>query len=269
MVRRVVLLLFVVWVAASCGDDGESATVDPASTVAATSTEAPTSTEVSTSTAPEPSTSAVPSSTTTTTPPTTSASTEPTMPGEPFDGFVAEGDVVGVMGVAHDDVLNVREGPGTDQSIVARAAPTAVDVVATGQARSLPSSIWYEVTVDGSTGWASAAFLAFIGATDDATAEFLDGQPLPEAETMVGLADLVAAGFASQDPPSLIVQSVAPTVGDLGEITYDVVGLGDDAVGGYRLHIFATPTDSGDSFVLKSIERTYFCTRGATGGLCA
>lgn len=190
------------------------------------------------------------------------------MPGQPIDGFARQGDVLAVIGVAHDDVLNIRELPGTDQSVVASADPTADDLVATGDARELPASIWYEVTTDGVTGWAGFSFLAFVGPTDDATAEFLDGAALPEAETMVELADLVAAGFASEDPPSKIVQSVAPSVGDLGEISYDVIGIGDDAIAGYRLHIFATPTDSSDGFALKSIERTTFCTRGVNGELC-
>lgn len=191
-----------------------------------------------------------------------------TLPGEDFDGFPDEGDVLSVMGVAHDDVLNVRAVPG-DGAIIATAAPTADDLVATGRARLLPRSIWYEVTTDGITGWVSTRFVGFAGVVDDATAEFVDGGDLPGAETMLELGELVAAGFASEDPPSTVVQSVPPTVGDLGEITFDVVGLGDDAVGGYRLHVFATPDENGETFTLKSIERTTFCTRGLTGELCS
>jgi hypothetical protein len=54
--------------------------------------------------------------------------------------------------------------------------------------------------------------------------------------------------------------SVAPTVGDLGEVTYDVIGLGDDAVYGYRLHVFGEPVTDG--FSLRTVERTYLCSRG-------
>lgn len=173
-----------------------------------------------------------------------------------------------VVGVAHDDVLNIRAAPGNDQSIVVTAEPTATDVIATGEARELTRSLWYEVTADGTTGWASISFLAFEGGTDDATAEFLDGGAIPEVETMVDLGELVVAGFASEEPASAVTQTVSPVVGDLGEITYDVIGLGDDAVAGYRLHIFAAPGESGESFVLKSIERTTFCSRGLDGELC-
>lgn len=198
----------------------------------------------------------------------TSSTTESSMLGEPFDGFTENGDVLAVVGVAFDDELNVRAGPGTSESIVATAGPTDDDLVATGEARLLESSIWYEVVVDGETGWANIAFLAFVGGTDDATAEFLDGGELPEVETMEELGELVIAAFASQDPPSSSVQVIAPSVGDLGEVTYDVVGIGDDAVLGYRLHLFAAPSEGGEGFVLKSIERTTLCGRGLSGEAC-
>ena len=62
---------------------------------------------------------------------------------------------------------------------------------------------------------------------------------------------------------------VPPTVGDLGEVTFDVVGLLDDAQLGWRLHILATPDEGGEGFGLKSVEATAFCGRGVTDeGYC-
>ena len=56
-------------------------------------------------------------------------------------------------------------------------------------------------------------------------------------------------------------------VGDLGEVTYDVIGFPDDSVTGVRLHVFGEP--SGNGFVLRTVESTTLCARGATGGrLC-
>lgn len=250
-------LLAVLLLASSCGDDDEAA--DETTTTEESATTSSTATTSSSTT----STSATTSQTSGTT------TTESTLPGEPFDGFPQDGDMLGVMGVAHDDVLNVRAVPGAGTEIVATAGPTADDVEATGEARLLPTTIWYQVRVGGVTGWVNSSFVGFVDGTDDATAEFLGGSAPPETETMVELGELVADGFASTDPPSTIVQSVAPTVGDLGEITYDVIGLGDDAVAGYRLHVFGTPSESGEGFVLKTIERTTFCSRGSTGELCA
>ena len=79
---------------------------------------------------------------------------------------------------------------------------------------------------------------------------------------------IVAETLASDEPPSRIVMSVGPTVGDLGEVTYDVVGIGDDAVRGFRLHVFGTPDEGGEGFVLKSVEQTVLCGRGLSGELC-
>ncbi|MGI9597711.1 MAG: hypothetical protein ACR2QK_16225 [Acidimicrobiales bacterium] len=247
----VVVVCGALWLA-SCGGGEKSSTSKPS-----TSSSIGTTTEQPTTTAGDPTTT------------TTSGPTTTVLPGEEIDGFPQAGATLVVMGVAHDDVLNVRAAPGTDQLVVATAEPTADDLVATGRARQLPSSIWYEVTVGGESGWVGSRFVAFLGGTDDFTAEFLDGEQAPLAETMIDLGELVADRVATDDPESSVVQSVVGTVGDLGEITYDVIGIGDDAVAGYRLHIFAVEDEGGEAFVLRTIERTTFCSRGLSGELCA
>ena len=213
-----------------------------------------------------------PTTTITAAPETTSTTTEPpttTLPGDPIDIGPSAGDVLAVIGVAHDDVLNVRAAPGTDQAIVVELEPFADDVVAVGNSRSLPRSIWFEVDVDGVTGWSSSSFLGYLGQTTDETASIIDllGET-PEAETMTDLGRVVAEALASDEPPSRIVMTVSPTVGDLGEVTYDLVGLGDDALRGFRLHVFGTPSESGEGFVLRSVEQTLLCGRGVNAGLC-
>jgi hypothetical protein len=209
--------------------------------------------------------------------PTTTSSTagaattsEGELPGEPIDFGPQAGEEIAVVGVAHDDVLNVRAAPGTDADIVAELAPTETGITATGRARSLPESIWYEVDVDGVAGWASSAFVGYLGLTDDATADVIAALgETPGAETMLDLGLIVAEAMASDDPPSRIVMTVAPTVGDLGEVTYDVVGLADDALGGVRLHVFGDPAEGGEGFALSNVERTFICSRGVTDdGFC-
>ena len=128
----------------------------------------------------------------------------------------------------HDDVLNVRHIPGLGGEIIETLAPHADDVVAEGRTRFLPNSIWFQVTVDGETGWASSSFLGYLGMTDDATAEILGlAGDTPVAETLTDLALTVADLVASDEPPSRIRITAAPTIGDLGEITVDLVGQGD------------------------------------------
>ncbi len=204
-------------------------------------------------------------------PTTTSVALDTTtsLPGDPIDIGPKAGDVLAVVGVAHDDVLNVRVAPGTDQTVIQELDPLTNDVVALGNARALPASIWFEVEAHGASGWASSSFLAYLGGTTDETSSVVEllGE-VPVTETMLDLGMVVAEVLASDEPPSRIVMSVSPTVGDLGEVTYDVVGIGDDAVRGFRLHVFGVPDESGEGFVLKSVEQTVLCGRGLAGELC-
>ena len=196
--------------------------------------------------------------------PSASPSTEE-LAGEPFDGPPLNGEpaTLAVIGVAGDDVLNVRAGPGTAADIVATLDPLADEVPATGAARLLPGSIWLEVEIDGTAGWANSAFLAFIGSTDDITARLLeDAGERPSSPDLAQLGTDVGALVASDEPPSRIVVSDGPAVGDLGEVTVDVVGLGDDAQRGIRLVVFAER--DGDGWTLRTVEATSLCARGAT-----
>ena len=115
-------------------------------------------------------------------------------------------------------------------------------------------------------GWANQRYVARLGPTDDITSVVLAAPGfVAEAPTLEELAMQVAAvrGDTSRPPdewfrvPTL---SVAPTEGDLGEVTIDVLGYADDSVAGERLHVFAVPVDGG--WTLRSVEATTFCQRG-------
>ena len=213
--------------------------------------------------------------TTTIAPPVTVTTMSPvTEPiGESYDFWVpvpSEGAILGVVGVRHDDMLNVRSGPGVTFAVIATLEPTQMGIAGTGEGWQLPSgSAWWKVEADGVAGWANQQFLSRLGDADDLTSFVvtrLGG--IPVAETMLDLGLIVANTFADVDSGSNVLVSVAPTVVDLGEVTYDVVGLGDDSVGGYRLHIFGQPTDSGGGFSLMAVEATTMCQRAVSSGLC-
>ena len=129
---------------------------------------------------------ALPSASSDTTPPSTSpTATTPAddpeapppaegLPGEPYEYGPAEGDSLAVVGVDHDDVLNVRDVPfgeiiatlGLENPIAylleVREAPSGEPIawydswtgtiVATGRTRKLPTTIWHEVQVADLTG---------------------------------------------------------------------------------------------------------------------
>lgn len=175
-----------------------------------------------------------------------------------------------VVGVDYDDVLNVRAGPGTEYGIVTTLPPASSDLVVTGEARLLPSSVWYEIEFGTATGWVNAWYLAFPGATDDAASLVVTEQgSIPVASTMLGLGSIVAKHFVDDEVLSTVAVVTEPSVGDFGEVTYDVVGLADDAIKGYRLHIFGRQDGGEGPFSLYAVERTLLCWRGVTsGGLC-
>ncbi len=264
--RSLALVLGLALFTSACGD-GETAgstVTTEAPTTSATEMPATTTTSVS-STITAPTTTTTVATSTTTAGPTTT-----TVAGEPVDLGPLAGDVLGVVGVRHDDVLNVRSGPGVGYSILTGLDPLEDEVVAKGNTWYIPGAFWIEVEAGGVEGWVNLRYVAYLGDTDDMTSRLIaDLGERPEAETMLDLGMIVAEAVAfegegARDP----VVSVAPSVGDLGEVTIDVLGSADDSIGGYRLHVFGMPSESGEGFVLGSVEATVFCSRGVSGGVC-
>ena len=172
-----------------------------------------------------------------------------------------------VIGVRHDDVLNLRAGPGVAQPIRDEIPPTFDDLVAEGNTRELPSSFWLEVEFEGTVGWVNMSYVGYQGDTSDDTSRIISelGERPTEA-SMTALGELIAEQYASDEPEPDIVQVTPVTTGDLSEVTYDVIGLGDDAVRGVRLHVFAE--EAGGEFSLRTLEVTLICGRGVDDGSC-
>lgn len=214
------------------------------------------------------------SSTTTTTTATTTPTTAPvddaSLPGERVEIFPYEGDELMVVGVAADDKLNVRSGPGVEFDVILALDPLARDFVATGHNRRTgQSSFWAQIRVEGQTGWVNTVYILMPGQTEDFTSRLWpDPSDRPSARSMVELGRQVAQRRADT-PQSDVVVVDGPSVGDLAEITMDVIGIGDDAVGGERLVIFAEVEDGGRRFRVRSVELTTLCARAVTDdGLC-
>jgi hypothetical protein len=191
---------------------------------------------------------------------------------------------VGVLGVEADDILNVRAAPGADQPIVERLEPLRRGLAYTGRARAVSGSIWPEITGDGVAGWVNGRYVGLLGGTDDVTAAVVGDGGGIAAPTMQGLAERVVVRYGLAEgyritwgprrDPALgaeeqrrVVVSRGPVIGDVAEITLDVLDLFDDAVAAERLSIFARPRANG-GFGLMSVERTLFCWRGGDD-LCA
>ena len=225
------------------------------------------------------------------------------LPGEPDEWGPAESTLLSVVGVPqlplhdvpsgqiiatldisnpYESLLKVREAP-SGEVIASIDSPTG-GIVATGRTRRLPDTewpeaVWNEVRVAGLTGWAHAAHLAPTGLTDDVTARIIDilGQQ-PEGDTLVDLALIVGGALATEQPRSLVHTVTRPIVHEgLGEVTVDVLNIGDDSLLGFRLHIVAVPeaedwmSEDPGPFTLRTVGRTIICHshRGVTAdGLC-
>jgi hypothetical protein len=252
-------LVVCMLVLGACGEDAATSTTTTTVDGTTTSTLVTTTTSMGTTTSPT-------SATTTTALATTTTSVASELPGEPIDFGPVAGDTLAVVGVAHDDVLNLRASPGADQEILEGIPPTYDALTALGQTRELPESLWIGVDYEGTEGWVNLRFIGYLGDTTDIThtvTEQLGGTQ--GAETMLELGLIVAEGIAG-GPSADIVMSVAPSVGDLGEVTFDVTGVEDDSVRGSRLHVFGQPID--EAFLLASVEATVICARGVDAGSC-
>ena len=179
----------------------------------------------------------------------------------------AAGTQLGVVGVAHDDWLNVRDIPNgeivatltlqlspqspTESALLVRDAEAeatfarigVTGVTATGRSRDLATSTWHEIQVGPIIAWASSNYLAplspetVLDITAQVTAD-IDGATT--AETFTQLVDRIVAIIASDEPQSRIRTTAAPDpLGNLLEVAVDVVGQPDDSIRGYRLLIVA------------------------------
>ena len=267
-----VLSLFVALSATEVEPARSTADVAAAATTAGPRDE-PATSPLPTTTAGAPADAATPSPTVVTA--TSAATAEPAatttpdteLPGTPAAFGPAAGTQLGVIGVAYDDWLNVRDVPNgevvatltlqlspqspAESALLVRDAEAeaafarigVAGVTATGRSRDLATSTWHEIQAGPIVGWASSNYLAplspetALDITAQASAD-IDGDT--SADTFAELVDRVVATIASDEPRSRVRTASAPDpAGDLLEVVVDVVGQPDDSVRGYRLLIVA------------------------------
>lgn len=190
------------------------------------------------------------------------------LPGSAFDLFPYAGATLAVVGVEVDDVLNVRVGPGPEYQVVTTLASTSTDdAVATGRNRSVESGIWAELTIGDIVGWANTEYLKQLGAVNDDTKNLFEtGDDHPRGENPERVARQAVRPYASMQPNSTVTIVDGPRGGDVTSVTVDVVNLGDDAIGGYRVVVFMDWFET--EYRVRSVETTTLCTRGVDDGLC-
>ncbi|MGQ3674444.1 SH3 domain-containing protein [Xanthobacter sp. TB0139] len=77
-----------------------------------------------------------------------------------------------VTGVAHSDVLNIREQPGASAPIIGTLAPDATNILITGSRTESGSDNWWQVLTPKGAGWVNARYLAPTGDTSSGAPSF-------------------------------------------------------------------------------------------------
>ena len=202
-------------------------------------------------------------------PATPAATTTPdaALPGTPATFGPAVGTQLGVIGVAYDDWLNVRDVPNGEivatltlqlspqspaesallvrdaQGEAAFARIGVAGVTATGRTRDLATSTWHEIQAGPIVGWASSNYLAPLSpetALDITARVTADIDGATTAESLAQLVERVVATVAADEPRSRIRTVAPPSAFEaVVDVAVDVVGQPDDSIRGYRLLISA------------------------------
>ena len=128
-------------------------------TATSTSTPLPTHTQTST---PVPTATLTPEPTATltpTAPPTATSTASPIPIDTPVPG-TAESEPYAVVGVASDDLLNVRSGPGVDRPVVGTIPFYGMDVRVAGKGQQAGDALWVPVRYQDVAGWVNNNYLA-------------------------------------------------------------------------------------------------------------
>jgi hypothetical protein len=110
---------------------------------------------------------------------------------------------------------------------------------------------WELVLVEGREGYLPRANLGFVARSEEITEQFAGStsdSPLELGEEI-----------ASEIEASRVVLVGEPN--DL-ELIYDVIGLGDDSLAGYRVRVVLVESEQG--FAASLVERSPLCARGLT-----
>lgn len=167
--------------------------------------------------------------------------------------------VFSVVGVAHDDKLNVRRTPSARAKVIGRLAPLARRVEVTGKTRGS----WRQVRIGDRVGWVHGRYLAPIGRPVGMTER---AREVGIAPTRVSLARKVVASQAPGTEGRLFGPVLVSQRGN--RMVVDLLGYQDDALVGERFRLVIRPGEAG--FMIRSAAALPICARGVDrNGLCS
>jgi hypothetical protein len=174
-----------------------------------------------------------------------------------------------------DGGLNLRAEPGISAPIVI-ALPRGTDVRTLGGCEVIDDRQWWEVVDpdENDIGWVASSFLSAeeIGGgfgTTFSSEEFVG----LEAGTVEDLMTAIAQQLGDEDAVQRLVNEPEGVDAQGAVVTFDVLGLKDDSIAGYRIDLnFIFDRDVDDAIIAfrgGTAMLTPFCARGVSAdGLC-
>ncbi|MDH3296410.1 MAG: hypothetical protein OER95_18975, partial [Acidimicrobiia bacterium] len=163
------------------------------------------------------------------------------------------GTVLDVVGIRLDDALNFRVDPDPSADIVVTAHPDVLErpenavIIATGEATSRGTAVWWQVTVDGQEAWANSRYLGVLGSAGNAP-ELIDLEAIGDTE----LEDVVAEARPPTDATGVLLdvvgQDAISTV-----FTIDVLGSYGNGLKGERFDIEAWNVKAADPETMPQV----------------
>lgn len=178
-----------------------------------------------------------------------------TLPGAETDSTFRSGDLVGVIGAENGTTHWLVDFPGVD-GVAREVQPTDTGLEALGIAWQIDDVLWERLAFADREGYFPRSMLAFIGEPEDVT----DLYATLNSESVEDLGAQIAGEIEATE---LVLVAEPSSL----EVVYDVIGLGDDSVEGYRVRVIAK--EVGVGFTPESVERTPLCRRGLSdSGQC-
>lgn len=177
------------------------------------------------------------------------------LPGAEAESTLEPGDLLAVVG-ASEGVTHWLVAFPDGLDVERELDPLDTGLEALGHAWEVDGVLWELMLFEEREGYFPRSMLAFIGEPDDVTELY--------ADINLGSVEELGAEIAGEIEATEMILVALP--GAL-ELIYDVIGMEDDSVAGYRVRVVAVEESGG--FAPELVERTPLCSRGLDdAGLC-
>jgi hypothetical protein len=175
-----------------------------------------------------------------------------------------------VIGVAPDDTLALREGPGASERQVGALPHDTRGVRALGPVCRAGTATWFQVALGGAEGWANGAFLSPATNPADETERFrkiLGAARFASDTALVATLQKALERELGKEPePRFAAKLVGIARGNATVALLSLCCFADDSVAGEQVWLELARKDGTWSIARARVSR--LCPRGTSGDLC-